>query len=107
TTEAAGRHTRRAKSNTRLGRERGTALSRLSAALVLACIFSSGMESNPFLLEYKLFGRRAERLHVLLAARFRVGPDHRLSSGEAVADPGAVRQNQLQSVGPDHLRDLA
>src|ERR1035438_6347101 len=107
TTDAAGRHTRRTKSRTRFVRERGTARSPLPAALVLACIFSSCMESIPFLFEYKLFGRRAERLHVLLAARFRVGPYHRLCSGEAVADPGAILENQLQAVCPDHTDDLS
>jgi len=38
------------------------------------------------LLEHELLGRRAQRLHILLAARFRVGPHHRLRSGKPVTN---------------------
>ena len=60
------------------------------------------MAHDRALAQHKFFGRRPQRLHILLVARFGVGPDYRFGSRKAIANPGAIVQNQLEAVGPDN-----
>jgi hypothetical protein len=45
--------------------------------------------------------------HVALVAGFGVGADDWLRAGEAVANPGAVVEHQLQAVGANYAGDFA
>src|ERR1039458_3150202 len=48
---------------------------------------------------------RAQLLQTFLTARFRVDADYGLGSRQPAADPRAVAEQQLQSVGADDLAD--